>query len=309
MARNVNVMALTITAREMPGLAKRKRVQYHMRRMWATLLLYDIQFVQGWSWERIHQETGRTKQAWFRVTQGDVPDKLYFDTRYRVDAASHEERRKMDVAVPKVTDSFIHTVTMGLSKLGNFETWQFSRLFLMGMAEPPRGDWMVNTDAFNEEDANARLMLWNLWMDQCGGDNYGVGCHFAVFRPTRSESGRARHIDDCTRHVKAFERATAGWEDRPAEDRRITDGRLDEMKRQTVWRGVDEQRAVGTQADAIELKPATADVPNDLGMQRVDMPFDVHPSMIKDGEVRFEVVITYNAQGVKTGHAIKHVPG
>lgn len=294
-ARNPHVVMLTINGREEPNLIKRKEHQYHMRRMWATLLLYDMQVVQGWSWERIHQETDRTKQAWFRVTQGTVPDHAHFQ-RLCLRSLSIIDRRKLASQFSPVTDSFIHTVTQSLGKLGNIETWYFRELFLVGMTGDERGAWMLDTSQFNVKGANARKGLIHLWSFQCGGGEVvGKDHPFVLFTPTRDEYGKQRHRDDCQSHFRTFCRKVE-WAD-------------DDSRRDVDWEGDDQQRVVAPQADAIELKPATADVPNDLGMQRVDMPIDVHPSMIKDGEVRFEVVITYNAQGVKTGHAIKHVPG
>ena len=298
--RNPHVLLLTINGRDEPNLIKRKEHQYHMRRMWATLLLRDMQFFQGWSWDRIHQETGRTKQAWFRVTQGDLPDHKHFESRFMRGESSHQARRKLATQFSPVTDSFIHTVTSNLGKLGNIETRYFRDLFMVGMAEDgPQSHWMRDPRELNGPGLNTRKALLRLWSDQCGGGEFVQRDHpFVLFTPTRDEYGKQRHRDDCQSHFHAVNMKLGNYD-------------VGHVPQDTgeQWKGDDQQRVVAAQADAIELKPATDDVPNDLGMQRVDMPFDVHPSMIKDGEVRFEVVITYNAQGVKTGHAIKHIPG
>jgi len=141
--------------------ADRERLEYWMRRMWATVLLHDLKGL-GLKWDDIEDVTGRSRQTWINVTDGKVPNREYFEKRYPMhssrNAVAGQRGRPTaphkDPDVFGVSRSFIYDVTQNLRSHFSIETEAFVKAFEQGMrvvAEEDFGAFMsimesVDTD-------------------------------------------------------------------------------------------------------------------------------------------------------------------
>lgn len=305
MARNVHVRALTVRQSQL-NVGSRSRPQkelneYWLRRMWATLLLHDLQNVLDWSWDRIEEHTGRTKQSWHNVTQGKIPDGQYFLDRYSNTAAitgPGRPKRHNDPDVYHITRTFIHEVTTELERVGNIETELFRDAWDQGMRTYAEDLRHVADPDDRKQRRNEVMTIWQSW--GVDGADHPNPNHFPLFR--RDERDRQR--EECESYLIALERCVWG---RDAVRKGKEHRRRSEREFKAVnTRMMDEERKQGGGVTFVDPK---VDHMAAMGFVHVPVTLPLHPTMVKDGRVRFMVELTVNDAMIVTGTATNHVPG
>lgn len=305
LVRNPHVKALTLRQLDLSS-GKRNRPQkelneYWLRRMWATQLLHDLKHVLDWSWDEIHDHTGRTKQSWHNVTQGKIPNGQYFLDRYGTTPAISgpgRPKRHNDPDVHHISRTFIAEVTTALERVGNVETQLFREAWEQGLRTYGDGLGQADDPVDRKERRNKVMTIWQSW--GWDGADHPNPNHFPLFR--RDE--RERQREECESYLIALERCVWG---REAQQKGIQHRRSNEREFKAVQaRMMDEQRKQGGGATFVD---PNVDHMAAMGFVHVPVTLDVHPSMVKDGRVRFVVELTVNDAMIVTGKATHHVPG
>lgn len=310
-ARNEHVKALTVRMGDLPsgqrGRAQKFLNEYWLRRMWATQLLHDMKVELGWDWNVIHDNTGRTKQSWYNVTQGKIPQAEYFLERYNNVVMGSKTvgrpKRHHDPNVHEISRTFIAEVTDKLERIGNIQTSYFRDAFDQGLVMAfPTWDGIENLDTGKER----RQFVMTMWQSFVPGvtedEQVAEREPFPLFRASHTE----RQASRCRMYLRHMERAifkddaqTEGIQHKRDSEREFKAVQA-KMMDQARYRTDDDERLIN--------KPVAARVDAGGGSVQVPIMLDVHPSMIKDGKVKFTVELTMNDAMICTGKATHHVP-
>lgn len=113
--------------------ASRERTEYHLRRMWATLLLHQLRG-EGMTWQELTARTKRSRGSWLNVSSSDFPEFGYWTRRYQ---GAWREKAEGKVGRPALPASFKDKKVMGVS-----------RSFIFEVTQALEGDFSIDTEGF-----------------------------------------------------------------------------------------------------------------------------------------------------------------
>ena len=317
--------------------------EYHMRRMWATLLLHGLKG-HGLKWEEIENLTGRSRATWLNVTNGKVPTREYFQKReVKFSQANRGPGRPpvrhRDPEIFGVSRSFIFDVTKRLKSLFSIHTEGFVAAFNQGMRMYATADWSVARAIIQSCDGTWQHLKGDDRAEWPGSLSLPpdatnrmtmVTTHWTQGEDHDTEWRRARpdfplldavnsrheidHDEVVLRHLEMIEGHRFGLEAR-------TKGWAHRQRQEREFKGV--QEAIEHEAASVDpvhfsgVKVPTESVIKaddgtnplaDLGFHTIPVNLDVHPNMVgDDGQVTFTVTLQYR-DGVCVGKSMMANP-